>query len=173
MRWYVPWVDLSVTHEAPHWRTKPFVSFSHKNKSKRRWLSRARRSECFLELHCWQCKNRRLFLARISSSSRFHFSVTILVLIIESRWTESPKQRQFIIENNSTCWQREEYEIIRDCHPCTGNIPALRSQVKLADRKNRHASAAFEIASKSKGVCIHTHNKEVLRCKSGETVSRR
>lgn len=34
-------------------------------------------------------------------------------------------------------------------------------------------STDFEIASKSKGVCIHTHNKEVLRCKSGETVSRR
>lgn len=33
--------------------------------------------------------------------------------------------------------------------------------------------SAFEIASKSQGVCIHTHNKEVLRCKSGETVSRR
>lgn len=32
---------------------------------------------------------------------------------------------------------------------------------------------AFEITSKSKGVCIHTHNKEVLKCKtSGETVSR-
>lgn len=31
----------------------------------------------------------------------------------------------------------------------------------------------FEIASKSQGVCVHTHNKEVLRCKSGETVSRR
>lgn len=31
---------------------------------------------------------------------------------------------------------------------------------------------AFEIASKSQGVCVHTNNKEVLRCKSGETVSR-
>lgn len=74
---------------------------------------------------------------------------TIIVLIVESRWTESPR-RKFIIENNSTCYLREEYEIISDCHPCTD----------------------FEIASKSQGVCIHTHNKEVLRCKSGETVSR-
>lgn len=32
---------------------------------------------------------------------------------------------------------------------------------------------AFEIASKSKGVCVHTHNKELLKCQpSGETVSR-
>uniref|UniRef100_A0A6B2EE48 Protein JTB n=1 Tax=Phlebotomus kandelakii TaxID=1109342 RepID=A0A6B2EE48_9DIPT len=76
--------------------------------------------------------------------------LTTLVLIIESRWTGSPKPKQFVIENNSTCWMKEEYEIIQDCHPCS----------------------AFEIASKIKGVCIHTHNKEVLRCKSGETVSR-
>lgn len=46
---------------------------------------------------------------------------TIIVLIVESRWTESPR-RNFIIENNSTCYLREEYEIILDCHPCTGNI---------------------------------------------------
>lgn len=33
--------------------------------------------------------------------------------------------------------------------------------------------SAFEVASKSKGVCVHTHNKEVLRCHpSEETVSR-
>ncbi|KAJ6642356.1 Protein JTB [Pseudolycoriella hygida] len=76
--------------------------------------------------------------------------LTILVLVIESNWTESPRQKQFIIEDNSTCWRREDYTIIQDCHPCT----------------------AFEIASKSQGVCVHTNNKEVLRCKSGETVSR-
>lgn len=79
----------------------------------------------------------------------FH-RLTFFVLIIESRWTGAPKQKQFIIENNSTCWKKEEYEVIQDCHPCTD----------------------FEIASKSQGVCIHTHNKEVLKCKSGETVSR-
>ncbi|XP_055303295.1 protein JTB [Sitodiplosis mosellana] len=75
---------------------------------------------------------------------------TIIVLIVESHWTESSPRRKFVIENNSTCYLREEFEIIRDCHPCTD----------------------FEIASKSQGVCVHTHNKEVLRCKSGETVSR-
>ncbi|XP_031628658.1 protein JTB [Contarinia nasturtii] len=74
---------------------------------------------------------------------------TVFVLIVESRWTESPR-RNFIIEYNSTCYTHEDFEIIHDCHPCTD----------------------YEIASKSQGVCVHTHNKEILRCKSGETVSR-
>lgn len=30
----------------------------------------------------------------------------------------------------------------------------------------------FEIASRSIGVCIHTHFKEVLKCANGETVTR-
>lgn len=76
--------------------------------------------------------------------------LTVLVLVIESNWTGTHRQKQFIIEDNSTCWRREDYTIIQDCHPCT----------------------AYEIASKSQGVCVHTNNKEVLRCKSGETVSR-
>lgn len=71
-------------------------------------------------------------------------------MIIESHWAGAPKHKQFPIENNSTCWKREQYSVIQDCHPCT----------------------AFEIASKSQGVCIHTHYKELLRCKSGETVTR-
>lgn len=32
--------------------------------------------------------------------------------------------------------------------------------------------SAFEIASQTIGVCIHTHFKEVLKCASGETVTR-
>lgn len=40
--------------------------------------------------------------------------------------------------------------MIKDCEPCTD----------------------FEIKSKVGGVCIRTHNKEVLQCKSGEIVSR-
>lgn len=32
--------------------------------------------------------------------------------------------------------------------------------------------AAFEITSQSIGVCVHTHFKEVLKCASGEMVSR-
>ena len=80
---------------------------------------------------------------------------TVIVLIIESRFPDSESTRrsraqQFVIENNSTCWQREEYSVIQECHPCT----------------------EFDIVSKSLGVCIHTHYKEVLRCKSGETVTR-
>ncbi|CAO1392967.1 unnamed protein product [Diamesa hyperborea] len=78
-------------------------------------------------------------------------SLTILVLIIESEWeTLSPKPKQFLIENNSTCYLREEWKTIEACHPCT----------------------KFEIASKSQGVCVHTHNKEILRCHSGEIVIR-
>ena len=61
------------------------------------------------------------------------------------------RTKDFIIENNSTCWKHEKYEVIDDCSPCT----------------------AFEIKSKSKGVCIFTHNKEILRCtESGEIVIR-
>ncbi|XP_026466319.1 protein JTB-like [Ctenocephalides felis] len=75
--------------------------------------------------------------------------LTIVVLIVESRWTP-PRTKQFPIENNSTCWLKEDYEVIQDCHPCT----------------------ELEIKSRSIGVCIHTHNKELLRCASGETVTR-
>lgn len=35
-----------------------------------------------------------------------------------------------------------------------------------------HVCADFEIASQSIGVCIHTNFKEILRCSSGETVTR-
>ncbi|XP_004526209.2 protein JTB [Ceratitis capitata] len=82
-------------------------------------------------------------------------AATVVVLIIESRFSDNENARrsraqQFVIENNSTCWQREEYTVIQECHPCT----------------------EFDIISKSLGVCIHTHYKEVLRCKSGETVTR-
>lgn len=76
--------------------------------------------------------------------------LTIFVLIVESRWTTNSRHTYFRIEQNSTCKTNEEFEIIKDCHPCT----------------------AFEIASKSQGVCIHTHYKEILRCKSGETVTK-
>ncbi|XP_037951603.1 protein JTB [Teleopsis dalmanni] len=80
--------------------------------------------------------------------------VTIVVLIIESRLATDTgrhgRTQQFLIENNSTCWKREEYTVIQECHPCTD----------------------FDIVSRSLGVCIHTHYKEVLRCKSGETVTK-
>ncbi|KAI9582646.1 protein JTB [Glossina fuscipes] len=80
-------------------------------------------------------------------------SITLVVLILESRLTTSVRQnktQQFIIENNSTCWMREEYTVIQECHPCTD----------------------FDLVSRSLGVCIHTNYKEVLRCKSGETVTK-
>lgn len=94
---------------------------------------------------------------------------TIIVLIVESRWTESPR-RNFIIESNSTCYLHEDFEIIRNCHPCTGTEEMkFKSHVRKLIRYFLFLSD-YEIASKSQGVCVHTHNKEVLRCKSGETV---
>lgn len=81
--------------------------------------------------------------------------VTILVLIIESRYAAEGslarrRGQQFVIENNSTCWKHETYTVVEECHPCTD----------------------FDIVSRSLGVCIHTHYKEILRCKSGEIVTK-
>ncbi|KAB0803469.1 hypothetical protein PPYR_00439 [Photinus pyralis] len=80
-------------------------------------------------------------------------ALTIFVLIAESHWTQqtnNTRKRIFRVEQNSTCFEREKYEIISECQPCTD----------------------FEITSKSIGVCIHTHYKEVLKCASGEMVTR-
>ncbi|KAI5637878.1 jumping translocation breakpoint protein (JTB) domain-containing protein [Phthorimaea operculella] len=82
--------------------------------------------------------------------------LTIFILILESHLADSisgnqrMKNKTFPTENNSTCWQTQQYEIIRECHPCSD----------------------FEIRSKSIGVCIHTSFKEILKCKNGETVTR-
>ncbi|KAH8395055.1 hypothetical protein KR215_006937 [Drosophila sulfurigaster] len=81
--------------------------------------------------------------------------VTILVLIVESRYAAEGsvarrRNQQFVIENNSTCWKHEPYTVVQECHPCSD----------------------FDIVSRSLGVCIHTHYKEVLRCQSGEIVTK-
>ncbi|XP_065168582.1 protein JTB [Atheta coriaria] len=79
--------------------------------------------------------------------------LTVLVLIVESHWTDRTnpsRKRIFIVEQNSSCFEKEHFEIVNECEPCTD----------------------FEIASKSIGVCIHTHYKEVLKCAGGETVTR-
>ncbi|KAJ8912553.1 hypothetical protein NQ315_006625 [Exocentrus adspersus] len=79
--------------------------------------------------------------------------LTVLVLIIESHWTENNKhirKQNFVIEQNSSCWEKDKYEVVRDCEPCS----------------------EFELRSRSIGVCIHTHFKEVLKCANGETVTR-
>lgn len=106
----------------------------------------------------------------------YYFSrVTVIVLIVESRWTESPR-RKFIIEKNSTCYEHEDYKIIQDCHPCTGmlyQIKRLNNQNHYTIDRLHFIHTDSEITSKSQGVCVHTHNKEVLRCKSGKTVTRR
>lgn len=53
-----------------------------------------------------------------------YFRLTVLVLVVESHWTDatgSRRKKSFPeIENNSTCWKRESYVVIQDCHPCTG-----------------------------------------------------
>ncbi|XP_030385663.1 protein JTB [Scaptodrosophila lebanonensis] len=83
--------------------------------------------------------------------------VTILVLIIESRYaadggvgSRRRAQQQFAIENNSTCWKQGPYTVIQECHPCS----------------------EFDIVSRSVGVCIHTHYKELLKCQNGEIVTK-
>ncbi|KAL3288914.1 hypothetical protein HHI36_003359 [Cryptolaemus montrouzieri] len=79
--------------------------------------------------------------------------VTILVLVIESNWTDArdiSRKRTFIVEQNSSCWQKESFEVLKDCEPCTD----------------------FEINSGSLGVCIQTHHKELLKCSGGATVLR-
>lgn len=73
-------------------------------------------------------------------------------MIIESEWDLiSPKPKNFLVENNSTCYLREEYKTVEHCSLCTS------FEIKLAK-------------SQKEGVCFHTHNKEILRCKSGEIV---
>ncbi|XP_030764116.1 protein JTB [Sitophilus oryzae] len=80
--------------------------------------------------------------------------LTIVVLIVESHWTDNnratSRRNNFIVEQNSTCFEKEPFEVIKDCEPCT----------------------PFELRSKSIGVCIHTHYKEVLKCANGEIVTR-
>lgn len=78
--------------------------------------------------------------------------LTILVLIVESHWTNTSNSKPFLenFENHSTCALGEEYQVISECHPCT----------------------AFEVASKSIGVCVHARYKEILKCKNGETITR-
>lgn len=80
------------------------------------------------------------------------FRLTILVLIVESHWTDNSNKLYLEnFENNTRCVSGDEYEITSECHPCS----------------------AFEIASKSIDVCIHARYKEVLKCKSGEAITRR
>ena len=50
------------------------------------------------------------------------------------------------------------------------------SEIFYVNGENKHVLlshiAAYEIASQSIGVCIHTHYKEVIKCSSGEMVTR-
>ncbi|XP_020277678.1 protein JTB isoform X1 [Pseudomyrmex gracilis] len=92
------------------------------------------------------CTKRRMLLG-----ITFLGGLTVLALIIESHWTDSSSKLYVdSFENTSSCISGDDYEIMSECHPCT----------------------AFEIASESIGVCVHARYKEVLKCKSGETITR-
>lgn len=79
--------------------------------------------------------------------------MTIVALFVEAEWDIiTPKTKNFIVENNSTCYLREEYQIIKHCEPCSS------FEIKLAKTQQ------------GGGVCHHTHNKEILKCDSGEIV---
>ncbi|XP_021919690.1 protein JTB [Zootermopsis nevadensis] len=97
------------------------------------------------------CTKRRMILA-----ITFLGGLTLLVLIVESHWTAgNGKNHVGAVGKNSSndnnCWLREDIETVQPCHPCTD----------------------FEITSKSVGVCVATHFKETLFCKSsGKVVSR-
>lgn len=78
--------------------------------------------------------------------------LTVLVLIIESHWTEGAGKLYIKnFEPNSTCISGDNYKVLSECHPCT----------------------AFEIASQSIGVCTKARYKEVIECDSGEKITRR
>lgn len=77
--------------------------------------------------------------------------LTVLVLIVESHWTDSSTKLYLEnYENTTACISGDEYEITTECHPCS----------------------AFEIASKSIDICAHARYKEVVKCRSGETITR-
>ncbi|XP_026272900.1 protein JTB [Frankliniella occidentalis] len=98
------------------------------------------------------CSERRMFIA-----IGLLGGVTLLVLILEGRWTWSANAARVtvapstlpITATNTSCWLREEFVVLEECHPCS----------------------AFEVTSKSIKECIPTKYKEVLKCKvSGRAV---
>ncbi|KAJ8664366.1 hypothetical protein QAD02_006028 [Eretmocerus hayati] len=93
------------------------------------------------------CSKKRMLLG-----ITFLGGLTVLVLIIESHWTDSAGGNILVksVEANSTCLSGDEYEIVSECHPCT----------------------EFEIASQSVGVCTKARFKEEIECKSGERIIR-
>lgn len=83
------------------------------------------------------------------------FRLTLIVLIVESHWTEEKNHNLKNVDNSSKaeqhCWHTETFDIIEPCHPCS----------------------EFEIASRSVEACIPTHFKEGIKCHvSGKTQRR-
>ncbi|XP_014213680.1 protein JTB [Copidosoma floridanum] len=78
--------------------------------------------------------------------------LTILVLIVESHWTDSTGNTLVVrnTEANSTCSPGESFKVVSECVPCT----------------------AFEIASESSIACKKGRFKEVIECNSGDKITR-
>ncbi|XP_071444769.1 protein JTB [Hetaerina americana] len=96
------------------------------------------------------CSKRRMLLA-----VTFLGGLTSLVLVVESHWTNGSKKTypETLLRNNSvlsSCWLKEEYEIVEPCHLCN----------------------AFEINSLSVPACLLTHYKEVINCNTSGRVQR-
>ncbi|CAB3385145.1 Hypothetical predicted protein [Cloeon dipterum] len=73
--------------------------------------------------------------------------LTLLVLIFESHWTSEnghhhSRQSHKNASRGNGCWLTEDFEVVKDCAPCTD----------------------FELASKSEPACIASGFKEILHC---------
>ncbi|XP_046404123.1 protein JTB [Ischnura elegans] len=95
------------------------------------------------------CSKRRMLLA-----VTFLGGLTLLVLVVESHWTNGTKKAYPETHTRNTslssCWLKEDYEIVEPCHLCN----------------------AFEINSLSVPACLQTHYKEVINCNVSGKVQR-
>lgn len=96
------------------------------------------------------CQRKGMFL-----SLGLLVALTVVVLMLESHYAiigpeRKAQDRQYIIENNSTCWQQQTYDIIQACHKCSD----------------------YDSVARRSGICVLSKYKEVLRCLNGEIVIR-
>lgn len=93
------------------------------------------------------CSAKRMLISIV-----FLGGLTLLVLIIESHWTDNNTHLVATISTNQTsnCWLKESFRIIEQCHPCTD----------------------FEITSQSNPACKETRYKEAVECETSGKVYR-
>lgn len=81
--------------------------------------------------------------------------LTLVVLIVESHWTDQNNEQLKNVDNSSKaeqhCWQTETFEVVEPCHLCS----------------------KLEIDSGSVEACLPTHFKEVIKCKNSGITYRR